>query len=83
MVSITGTTGVLLHGVVLESSSIPALFGLEDDAGLQLEHVTIVGKTLGGVVRWHGIGSEVIVNSTVLDETKPVLPRLRPPGSAA
>ncbi|HXT50289.1 MAG TPA: hypothetical protein VN811_04560, partial [Thermoanaerobaculia bacterium] len=73
--------GLYLHGVVLESNALPALFTVYDSAQLQLEHATLVGNTVTGIVRWRGSDSSVEVLSTVLDETEPLFASFETPAA--
>lgn len=79
--AVVGEGSLLLHGVVAESNAAPALFGVDDSAELQLEHCTITGNTVSGLVRWRGSDSHVNLISTVLDETEPLFASFETPAT--
>jgi len=76
-------TLLVLHGVVVESNAAPALFGIDAGAELRLEHCTLTGNTVGGIVRRHDSDSNVSLVSTVLDETEPLFASFEAPATPA
>jgi hypothetical protein len=74
--------GVLfLHGVTFDANVVPALFGFENATLLWLEHLSISGNAVGGMVRWRGATSEMILYASVLDETEPLFASFEAPST--
>ncbi|HET9768477.1 MAG TPA: hypothetical protein VFS60_16640 [Thermoanaerobaculia bacterium] len=76
-----GDTSFLLTGVSVQSNAMPALFGIEGSAIVQLWHDSLAGNDVTGIVRWRGSSSILYVIASVLDETEPFFASFQAPSN--
>lgn len=68
---VSSLSGVLfLHGLTIDGNAASSLFRV-DSVVLTLEHLSLVGNQVDGILGWRGGQAEITVSALALDETEP------------